>query len=248
MVLYRDKTHPVKPTEKKKLIQQTIKEAPVYLLIDSLQLNDAQITYQEKVEEETKPGNINFVNLQASVSNITNDSIMLQEGAIMTASAQTYIMGVGKLQADFNFSLGAVENYHSIKGTASSMQMEVINPMLQYVAFAEVQSGTVNRLNFEVKLNENTSTGSMEFFYEDLKIDLLNKGEKEGKKGLVSFFANTFIIKKANPLNEKFRPGQMYFERDKNKSMINFWWKSLLSGLKDSMGLPSDKPDDTTQK
>lgn len=242
MVLYRDKTHPIKPTEKKKLIQQVIREAPVYLHIDSLQLNDAQITYQEKVDEETDPGNINFINLQVSINNLTNDSILLNEGAIMTAQGQAYVMGVGKIQANFSFPLASQNNLHSITGTASSMPMEAINPMLKYVAFAEIRSGQVNEIRFNATLNEDESTGSMDFYYEDLKVDLLKKGEEEGKKGLISLFANTFVLKSNNPQNGKFRTGTMYFERDKNKSMINYWWKTLFSGMKDTMGIPADKP------
>ena len=242
MLLYRDKTHPIKPTEKKKLIQQVIREAPVYLHIDSLQLNNAQITYQEKVEKETDPGNINFINLQVSINNVTNDSVLLKEGATMKAHGQTYVMGVGKIQADFSFPLAAQNNLHSIKGTASSMPMEAINPMLKYVAFAEIKSGKVNEINFEATLNEDESTGTMEFYYEDLKVDLLKKGEEDKKKGLVSLFANTFVLKSNNPQNGKFRTGTLYFERDKNKSMINYWWKTLFSGMKDTMGIPADKP------
>lgn len=247
-VLYRDKTHPVKPVKRKKLIQETIREAPFYILVDEFQLHKAQITYQEKVEKETAPGNINFVNLQASIRTITNDSILLKEGATMKAQAQTYVMGVGKIQANFEFPIADKHNTHSIKGTASAMPMEAINPMLKYVAFSEIVSGKMNSARFEAQLNEDFSTGTVDFFYEDLKIDLLKKGDVEERKGLISFLSNTFVIKSANPLNDKFRQGEMYFERDKNKSMINFWWKTLFSGLKDTMGMPTEKAPTSGQK
>src|SRR5690606_31689446 len=140
-----------------------------------------------------------------------------------------WVMGAGKIQADFEFPLADMNNFHTIKGTASAMDMVVINPMLKFVAFAEISSGKVNGISFEATLNEDTSQGTMEFYYEDLKIDFLKKGDKEGKNSLISFFANAFVIKSANPSNNKFRQGDMYFERDKNKSPINFWWKTLLS-------------------
>lgn len=247
MVVYRDKTHPVKPTERKKLIQEQIREAPVYLLIDSIQLSNAQVTYQEKVEKTTPPGNINFVNLQASISNITNDSILLKAGPSMKTQAQTYIMGVGKIQASFNFPIGNKNNFHSVRGSVSEMPMDIINPMLRYVAFAEIESGKVNSANFTAELNEDVSSGSLDFFYEDLKINFLNKGEENEKKGFVSFLANSFVIKSDNPLNGKFREGNIGFERAKNKSMINFWWKTLFSGIKDSIGVPSNN-DQTAEK
>jgi len=41
--------------------------------------------------------------------------------------------------------------------------------------------------------------------------------------------------------NGKFRPGVIYFKRDKEKSIFNFLWKSTFSGLKSTMGINTDK-------
>lgn len=239
MVVYRDKTNPVKNNARKLLIQEQIRNAPIFLRIDSLQLNNTQITYQEKVEEGTEPGHINFINLSASVSNITNDSVLLKSGPSMQAHATTYVMGAGKIDAYFDFPIGNLENSHSLYGTVSPMELNVINPMLSNVAFAEIQSGKLNDMSFEARLNEDNSNGTMEFRYENLKVNILNKDEEESKKGLVSFLANTFVIKSNNPANGDFREGDMSFSRDKSKSMINYWWKTLLSGIKDTIGVPS---------
>jgi hypothetical protein len=35
------------------------------------------------------------------------------------------------------------------------------------------------------------------------------------------------------------RTGEIHFARDQNKFIFNFWWKSLLSGLKSASGVPS---------
>lgn len=239
MVVYRDKTNPVKNDAKKLLLQEQIRKAPIYLRIDSVQLNNTQITYQEKVEEGTEPGHINFINLSASLSNITNDSILLASGPSMKAHATTYLMGVGKIDAYFDFPIGDLNNSHSLYGTVSPMKLNVINPMLSNVAFAEIKSGKLNDMSFEARLNEDNSNGKMEFRYENLKVNILNKDEEERKKGLISFLANTFVIKSNNPANGDFREGDMSFSRDKSKSMINYWWKTLLSGIKDTLGVPS---------
>lgn len=239
MMVYRDKTYPIKSTEKVKLIQEQIRETSFYLRIDSLQLNDAQITYREKVEEGVDPGHLNFVNLNASISNITNDIVLLNNGATMKAQAATHLMGVGKITGYFNFPLANKSNAHTFYGTVSAMPLEIINPMLRYVAFVEVKSGKLNSLSFEAQLNENTSTGSMIFKYEDFKVEVLDKNKEKGVKGLVSFLANAFVIKSNNPANGELREGAMAFSRDKNKSIINYWWKTLLSGLKDTIGIPA---------
>lgn len=239
LVVYRDKTNPVKNNAKKLLIQEQIRKAPIYLRIDSLQLNNTQITYQEKVEEGTEPGHINFINLNASVSNITNDSVLLESGPSMKAHATTYLMGVGKIDAYFDFPIGDLNNSHTLFGTVSPMELDVINPMLSNVAFAEIKSGKLNSLSFEGRLNEDNSSGTMEFRYENLKVEILKKKKEDGVKGFISFLANTFVIKSNNPANGDFREGDMSFSRDKSKSIINYWWKTLLSGLKDTIGVPA---------
>jgi hypothetical protein len=79
----------------------------------------------------------------------------------------------------------------------------------------------------------------MIFKYEDCKVDLLNKTKKKGGNDLISFLANAFVIKSNNPANGDLREAKMAYTRDKNKSMINFWWKTILSGLKDTIGIPT---------
>ncbi len=61
------------------------------------------------------------------------------------------------------------------------------------------------------------------------------------KKGvlspLISFMINDLVVKSNNPkFARKPRVGQVYFERDTQKSVVNYVWKSVLSGLMSTMG------------
>ena len=84
----------------------------------------------------------------------------------------------------------------------------------------------------------------MKFYYNDLKIQLLNR-ETETLKGigpvLGSFFANTFFIRTNNPKNFVFRKGDIFFERDKKRAIFNYWVKSFLSGVVSSVGAVNNK-------
>ena len=121
------------------------------------------------------------------------------------------------------------------------MNMTIINPMLKHIVFGEIISGQVNEFNFNARVNETASHGTLRFGYDDLKVQINNKDSEKGKKGMITFLANTFIVKSANPSNKKFRESEMYYERDKRKSIINFWWKTLLSGIKETMGVPKNE-------
>ena len=113
--------------------------------------------------------------------------------------------------------------------------------MLKFAALAEIKSGNVNSLMFSAQANDTYAFGNLNFGYDNLKILLLKNGKDGKEKGLLSFLANTFVVKSANPLNDKFRAGEMNFKRDKTKSILNYWWKTVLSGLKDVIGIPEQK-------
>ena len=124
------------------------------------------------------------------------------------------------------------------------MDMRKINPMLENVAFTTIKSGFVKSMNFEASADSEFSTGKMEFRYNDFKIALINKktGQVEGfDKGIVSFFANTFVVNTKNPHLGSFREGSIFFKRNKNKSIINYWWKSIFTGIKTSIGAQNEK-------
>jgi hypothetical protein len=94
------------------------------------------------------------------------------------------------------------------------------------------------------KANEQYSYGEMKFYYQDLRIALINR-ETETTRGigqvLGSFFANTFIIKTNNPSNLVFRKGDVFFERDEKRAIFNYWTKTFLSGVVSSIGAVNNK-------
>lgn len=244
LVAYRDKRYILPADKYVKFPQQALREFPHYVHIDSLLLGNAQITYRERVEGGEAPGAINFVNVNALTHNITNDSLLLNDSIAMVTNATGYLMGAGKINAHINIPIGNQHNIHYFEGTMSPMEMKVVNPMLRNIVFGEIVSGRVNELSFRAYVNEDESQGTMHFGYEDLKVQINHKDSEKGRKGLITFVANSFIVKSDNPSNNKFRESEMHYVRDKRKSLINFWWKTLLSGFKETMGVPEGKEKD----
>jgi hypothetical protein len=79
------------------------------------------------------------------------------------------------------------------------------------------------------------------FKYRNFKVSLYNR-KKANKTGgisvpLVNFVVNNLVLRSNNPaLLKRPRVGIVYFERDRNKSIINYIWKSTLSGVLSTMG------------
>lgn len=236
--IYRDKRLPFPPNNRPPLPHKMLKNIPFPFSVDSLTLKNSNIRYSERLPEAEEDGFIDFTNMSATFKNLSNDEKKWKEGDNPTLHAETNIMEKARLNADFSFATSDSSNQQRIEGTLQSMDMEPLNDVLTPLAFVRIDDGEILNMDFEMTLGEEHAEGQVTLRYKNLKISLLNKDENKetlGKKAL-SLFANTFKVKSEN-MGDNSRIGKIDFERDKNKSTFNYWWKSLLSGLKSSIGL-----------
>lgn len=82
--------------------------------------------------------------------------------------------------------------------------------------------------------------GTVKMRYEDLKVIMLEKDKGTNvldKKFLLSLLAN-FVIINSNPKeNEEVRVVQVHYDRDINHSIYYLSWKTLLKGIKETVGI-----------
>lgn len=235
--VHHDKRRPSDPNKKTPpLPQQMIRNIPFPINIDSVSLVDGNIRYSERAAEAEEPGYIEFENISATFKGLTNIEDRWSEENPPTLHAETNVMDEGRLIADYSFPMNTDNQY--INGRLQQMEMAPFNETLEPLAFIRVDDGTIEGLEFKMTLTPQKATGDLSFRYEDLKISLLDKeSNKEtfGKK-VISLLANTLKVKEDNT-GEDFETAEIEFERDKTKSVFNYWWKALLSGLKSSIGL-----------
>jgi len=77
-------------------------------------------------------------------------------------------------------------------------------------------------------------------YYHDLKVQFLRNDTEEKKrflKGLITFIANSFVIKNKNDK----RTGVVYFPRLRDRSFINYYIKIVMSGVASSIGAKKNK-------
>ena len=206
--------------------------------IDSLKVKDSFISYSEYVGDTPRAGTITFEQLNATFHNISNYPKDIQEGVTTTLDAQTRVMGTGLLNAHFEFPMDTENGFHKVNGTLGSMNITDFNRILEHVAFVRADTGKLDKLEFDMTLNETESSGTLIMSYEALKISALDKQSIE-QKGLMenikTFLANNVIVKKNNNPKDGMQAGEITFQRIEHKSIFNYWWKSLLSGIKDSI-------------
>jgi hypothetical protein len=239
---YRDKRIARRPGFRPPMPQDGIRKLKTYLKIDTVLLHRSKATYAEQVGEE--PGVIFFDRMEATVTGLTNDSTLLQAGLVSELRGTAWLMGKGKLDATFRFKFGDTRNSFTFSAHLGSIDLMEINPMLSKLMPARVKSGKIRQLVIPyVSANDDAASGKLLFYYNDLSIEMIAKEKSTWnsiKKGVINFVANDLVVNNNNPMKTgKMKTGVIFFRRDKEKGIINFLWKSALSGLKSTMGFNS---------
>lgn len=165
----------------------------------------------------------------------------------MKAELSTLFMGKANLHVTFNFNLTDKNGAFSSTGTLGRMDGRALNQVTNPLAMVTVKSLNVRKLQFNIRANERVARGTVRFYYSDLNIQLLKIDEETGKlkkQGLVSGIANTFVLNVGNPdprNNNVFTVGKIYFQRPPSFAFFKFYWKSLLEGVKESVGVSRER-------
>ncbi len=232
---FRNKTLPFPPGREPPLPHIALRNLSVTLKIDSIEVNDAYIEYNEYWAGAPQAGTVTFEHTNGVLTNVTNYPGLIAQNIIMTMDASAQVMGIALLDTHFEFPMNTDIGFHRIEGTLELMPITALNPMLKYVAFVKVDDGKINHLEFSMTLNQQESQGELIMNYEDFKISLLNEETMKQTGPLTdieTLFANVVIVEGNTP-DEGMRLGTIDFERVQRKSYWNFWWKSLFSGMKD---------------
>jgi hypothetical protein len=254
--IYRDKRIPRIPHKRVLPIEQLANLA-FGLSMDTLKVVKSYIEYEESPETSSASGKISFDNLGATIINIDNGQTPKHGEMVMEARAD--FMGRGSLTVATTFPRNSKENYHT-QGSLRNFDMPQLNRILEPLAKLKVESGTLHQLNFNFAYNNLRSDGELKLDYNDLKLVALkdnsapppsDKNEKRQRRkknkkdqrddqqdNLKTFVINTFVVKKDLDKNvsEEKRTGVILFYRDTSRSIFNYWWKSLQSGIKSAYG------------
>lgn len=246
MSVYRDKRIPRGEERFKGLPHKNLQQMDLPIEVDQFDVVDGKIMYTEHAKESSSSGTLAFTDLNASFYNLVNTTEALAKNEILTVNASTQLMGHGELTLNATANLKDEKGSFLVVGKLDKMDLTELNRMMEHVAFVKIRSGVNNKMEFSVEANEDFALGEMKFFYEDLKISMISKKD-ESEKGmgpaLGSFFANAFIINSNNPRWLFVRDGNIFYERNTNRSIFNYLSKSVLSGVVSSIGARSNKRD-----
>lgn len=227
--IFRDKHLPFPDKPETKLPGQHLENLPFQVHCDSLQIHNANIEYSERPENSSAESVVSFRQMQATIYNLSNTDSLITGLTRIKASAK--VMNQSLLKAEFEIPNKQFQGPHKVTGSLQPIHVAAFNPVITPNAFVRVENGKINTFRFNFEYNNFHSKGTLTLEYEKLKMHFLDQ-EDGSKKVLKSVFANSFLIKKENLKTSKsYTQGEISFERDKKKSVFNYWWKSVLSGI-----------------
>jgi hypothetical protein len=240
--IYRDKRVPkLKNPRKKKFPMRLLREMSFKMAVEDIHIDGGNILYEERVPGKRKTGKLFFTRLKARIRNLGNDPEHMKEKRSLRLESSAWLMGRSPLTLQIRILLKNNRNRFVFSGTLGKMDMKPLNRILEGAASLRVRRGVLQQMIFSGTGDRERITGEMKLLYNNLKISVLKKGEKRKRRKVVSFLAN-WILRSSNPKRGKPpRIGRIYLERKVTMPFFTYLWKSILSGIKSSVGLKRGK-------
>ena len=235
--VYQSKRNDIRPLKNKPLIASMIRSMPVPLFIKELELKDCLFTYeyQDKAMKE-KVFKIDFTRSDILISNITNVDTILNVNHYMSLSAVSYFLDKARVDLNMKFDLTSKRDYFVVEGHLGEIAFSDLNSVVNSLAPVMLIDGIIHDLDFEFSANNYKSMGLMDFDYSDLRISVLNEDAEHRKnKPVLSMLANNLLKKNNDPKTKKYKRGVIDAPFNKNKSILNYLWQSVKSGLFSSL-------------
>ncbi|MEN5233345.1 hypothetical protein [Sphingobacterium faecium] len=243
--IYSDKHYKSTPINKiGRSPHQALLHMKTHLAIDTVLVQNADISYSELSDKYNQVGKITFDNSYATITNMTNDAANLVKNKWMRVDVITKVMNSGRLHVLFGFDMTSKAGFHTYKGTVGAMQAPAFNQILRPLLNVEITSGNIKKIAFDMEANDHRNWGKFNFDYDDLKVAILEKKEDgtHKRKGLVSLLVNELLVNGSNPnLSGEYIIGKVNWQRHPDHTFFKTLWQSLLDGIKQCVGLSKQR-------
>lgn len=231
----RDKRIPFKHGIEKLMPTPLLNSLRFPLRINSLLLRNSAVTVHEISIITHRQGIIPLTHLDAVITNINNRPALNDS---LTINASTTVLNNRINGLLYKESYADSLSGFTLHLNASPMKLTHFSDATVPLVSVQVRKGQADTLYAHWIGNKYAAFGVMNFHYNDLAIQILDKKEPKRKKFFLSienWLANLILRDK----NKK--QSLVYFERDREKFVFNYWVKTSMSGLMTSVGVKRNK-------
>ncbi|MBC8035185.1 MAG: hypothetical protein H7Y03_13630 [Chitinophagaceae bacterium] len=238
--VYNDKTkRPGTEIKLGKFPHQLLSKVPFNIEIDTIGVSNMDVSYEELNPKSLESGTIHFNNITGNITNVTNNADLIKKDKNCIISVDALFLEETPLRAVFNFNLAAVKKGDfTLKATVGRIGHERLNKILIPLAMVKINSVNVKGVDLSIRGDNYNGSGTVKLLYDNLNITALkNDGDTLKKRGLLSFFANNFVIYKSNPeKGDAPRVEKAVHKHNPQKSFFNLVWKTIFAGAANTVG------------
>jgi hypothetical protein len=207
------------------------------LQVDSLSFKNGCLKYCERFVLGSKPAFITFNNMQVLAEGIANHR---NRGDMLVVHAQANLANAGMMKVLMRIPVASPEFSFNYSGSVSKMDLSPLNSMLEISDQMRIKTGVLQEATFEVDVVSGCASGTLRGIYNDLTLAAIDKhtgSEKGFSNGFISFIANNFKIRKANPdKSGSLKIGNVKYMRQPDDPFIQFEWFALRTAVRDLVG------------
>ena len=227
--IYRSKI-PNDDLSKKPLYNKLLREIPFKLQVDSLQIRESILEYEEEKTFEKGAGLLSFHRFNMAVTNI-NSGYKERNLSDVKIKVDCRFMNVSPMKVDWQFNVLDKMDGFTIKGTILNFPAEQLKPFTKPYMNVDVE-GMLDEVYFNFAGNDLKSKGNFAIKYEDLNVTVYKKNSRKEKNKFLSAIGNLFVKKDSD---EKVKEVQVEVDRIPEKSFYNFLWRNIGEGLKKTL-------------
>jgi hypothetical protein len=218
-----------------KMPQDLFREMAFRMKADTIHIRNMQIRYQEHRDLSVSPGVIVFSGINGRIYNLCNDSAALAREPLTRINLRGKLADKASMNVSLSLKISDRSNRHTGSGNMGSLNAVELNSMLEPITPLRIRSGVVHKAEFAFTADNRGSSGSIKLLYDNLKLGNSEKLARQplGLKTLTALVRNRLVVKRSNPGKSGEEPctGTIRMDKDPQKSLFNFWWKSLLTGI-----------------
>lgn len=210
----------------KDMYSKQIREAPVKMDFNEIEVKNSSIVYEEKKRKDNPPGKVQFTHVNANILYLSNMHMNSDDFKTTQIHVEAHFMDAAPLQVDWSFNAANLEDKYHISGKLGSISSEALNAIFTPEMNVAAE-GNINSMAFNYYGNNDSATGEIRMNYEDFKINILKKDGSEKNK-FFSAILNFFVHN--DSANGNVVHKDLKVTRDKTKSFWNYLWISVREG------------------
>jgi hypothetical protein len=230
--IYKDRRLP-HPENEKKFIVEALSEVDIPIRLDTVQLTDGQLYFNENWRYDHVPGEIYLSDMQATMYNLNNRG-PTDVGNWTVIDADITMYNKLHLGVDWEFDLRTNGRAFVLDIDIGSTSFSTLNPFTENTVGVRFRKGYLHGGRLYVEADKKSGAGTLDLFYSDLKVKFLDRETHETNfinwaEGGIANLA----VKNNNLRDRRAKRGIVYAEPILDRAIFGYVIRLFFSGFKD---------------